>query len=194
MKRNENPFLNVGDRELRLDLVLVEFRHPILFTCLDESGTMYLATCFRADAQERCWLIAETTPQEVIALLRNRISIREAFPSGKAAVYYAEQTLGKKTPVVKRCRAEEVPETCFPTSGMFMDGDEEEFQEELAVLERRVRHSVDFGYSSSAVRRPLMRWRSEPAFQMSYKEKKDAGRWTTARGETINREMRACYG
>lgn len=138
MTKNSPVFVRVKEHRLYLDLVLVEFQYPILFTCLDEENNMYIATCFHTDAKEKEWLIADTEPERVRELLRNEITIRDIFPAGGGTVYLAAKNRGMEHPQVKEYRASGVPEEIFPTPGMFMDADDDEFQEEISVLERRI--------------------------------------------------------
>lgn len=152
MSKNMPLFLTVGEHSLYMDLILVEFRQPILFTCLDEKKHMYLVTCFRTDAQEKDWLIAETTPEQIINLLTNTLTIRNAFPNGDSWVYWAKKVRGTVEPVVQKCQANKVPQEFFPTPDMFMDGDEDEFKVELADLRKRVTEQEEltaFNYSSA---------------------------------------------
>lgn len=137
MNKNPPVFVGVGKHRLYLDVVLAEARYPVLFTCLDEGGDMYVAACFRTDAKEQAWLIAATEPGRVMDLLRNRIPIRNVFPTGGDAVYLAAKGRDMECPQVEEYRASEVSEEIFPTPGMFMDADGGEFREELSVLERR---------------------------------------------------------
>lgn len=39
---------------------------------------------------------------------------------------------------VKRCRANEAPEEIFPTPEIFMDADDEEYRDEIAILRKRI--------------------------------------------------------
>ena len=144
MRRNLQLFLNVGEHSLYMDLILVEYRQPILFTCIDEKSHMYLVTCFRADSQERDWLIAETEPERIISLLSNELTIRDAFPTGDCAVYWVKKARNTERPSVRECRADEIPGEFFPTPGMFMDTDEGEFKEELAELRTRAAKQEEF--------------------------------------------------
>lgn len=126
-------FVELEDHSLYADLVLAESSHPILFTCVDETDGMYLVSCFRSDAHWQNWLIAKTSPGMVIDLLRNRMAIRDAFPSGDSPVWLA--SVGRTgVPAVRRCLAAEVPDAFFPTPGMFMDSDEEEFRNVITIL------------------------------------------------------------
>lgn len=111
------------------------------------------------------WLIAETTPQRVIDLLRNRITIREAFPLGQSPVWEAVLRRGEALPSVRRRRAEEIPESIFPTPGMYMEGDEEEFQEKLAVLRRRVPDMAERSRYVSAAESRTVTFRMAPVYQ-----------------------------
>lgn len=136
--KNSKVFLSINNRPLFMDLILVEYHYPILFTCLDNRGNMYISTCFHADAQEREWLIAQTTPNAVIDLLRNNISIRDVFPKDDTLIYLAAKSKDAQETVIQTVRADEVPEKIFPTGGMFMDADEDEFTEELVILRKRL--------------------------------------------------------
>lgn len=138
MKKNSSVFLCVNERRLYMDSILAEFRYPILFTCQDNKGDMYLVTCFHADSREKDWLIARTAPDQVIALLCNQISIRDAFPYGSSSIYLAKKAAGMESVSVKCCRADEAPEEIFPTPEMFMDADDDEYQEEIAILRKRI--------------------------------------------------------
>lgn len=151
MRRNLQLFLNVDEHSLYMDLILVECRQPILFTCIDEKSHMYLVTCFRADSQERDWLIAETEPERIISLLSNELTIRDAFPAGDCAVYWVTKARDMERLSVRKCRADEIPGEFFPTPGMFMDADEGEFKEELAELRMRAANQEEshaFDYST----------------------------------------------
>lgn len=153
MKKNMPLFLNVGEHFLYMDLILVEFRQPILFTCLDEKNRMYLATCYHTDAQEKDWLITETTPEQIIDLLTNTLTIRDAFPNGEASVYLVKKVRGAIESVIQKCQANKVPKEFFPTPDMFMDGDEDEFEAELADLRKRVAEQKELTAFSPAAAR-----------------------------------------
>lgn len=214
MKKSERPFLSVGSHTLYMDLVLAEYRDPILFTCLDEAGDMYLAACYRADGQERSWLIAETTPHQVYDLLRDRVTIREAFPKGRSPVWEAVLRRGEASPSVRRRRAEEIPESFFPTPGMYMEGDEEEFREELAVLRRRVLDRAKMSrYVSAAGPRGVtfrmapvsqswqtaaaaargVTFRISPAFRSRYVAAEEGRGWAAHGAGQNLKELRSCY-
>lgn len=137
MKKNMPLFPSVDNHSLYMDLILAEFRHPILFTCLDEREHMYIVTCFHTDAQETDWLIAETTPAQIIELLCNSRTIRNAFPDDNSFVYLAKALRGTTGISVERHRANKIPTEFFPTPNMLMDGDEDEFKEELSILRKR---------------------------------------------------------
>lgn len=147
MKRNENVLFKINDLELKLDLVLVDFIYPVLFTCLDEFDNMYIAACYRADGQSREWVIADTTPGKVVSLLKNEIQIREMFlhVSLWNAVLLAEDDFPNIRPVT----AKELDANVLPTAGEYMDADSDEFESEIEELSKRARS----GYRNVAVQR-----------------------------------------
>lgn len=138
MKRSLDVFLSVNDHRLFMDMVFAEYHYPILFTCVDESGAMYIATCFHADAREKKWLIAKTSPESIISLLCNNIPIRDVFPKGDRSVYLITKSRGTDEPYVKEMASSNVPDEYFPSPEMFMDADDDEFLEDLAILKKRV--------------------------------------------------------
>ena len=71
MKQSKKIFLEATDATPRFyyDLILLEYRYPLLFTCMDDNDQMYLVTCFAADSKKRVWLIVQTSPSEVIEML-----------------------------------------------------------------------------------------------------------------------------
>ena len=72
---------------LYLDMVFVEYVRPVLFTCMNKKGELYLCTCCYADGQKVEWLAAQTTEKDLINLLENRATIRSLFPTGSGEMY-----------------------------------------------------------------------------------------------------------
>lgn len=138
-RKPPDAFLTIGGNQIYMDFVFFEAPYPALFTCVDDSGNTYIAACFHADSQEKKWIIAGTTPATVIDLLCNRVSIRDIFPKGSEIVWVAVKSKGFQKPVVDIRKASDVPEEIFPTPGYYLDADEGEFDEEIAVLMERNR-------------------------------------------------------
>ncbi len=65
--------------ELKIDKILFESYHPILFTCINEKADMFLCVCCQADSNIQKWLVTNISPEIIIKLLRNEITIRDSF-------------------------------------------------------------------------------------------------------------------
>jgi hypothetical protein len=64
---------------LQIDKILFESHYPILFTCVNESSDLFLCICCQANKDGKRWLITKTIPQTVIKILKDEITLREAF-------------------------------------------------------------------------------------------------------------------
>lgn len=88
------------------------------------------------------WIGTVTDYDNLIQLLQNKVTIRDAFMAvteDKMMITYdGYQTMFR---LVKRDR---IPEDILPTDGEFMDADEDEFSEEIAEFRFRKHHSVFF--------------------------------------------------
>lgn len=130
-KSNVNP-------QLDYDLILFDDAYPVLFTCVDKKDNLYICTCHCATAKKREWVIAQTTPQKVIELLTDEITIRDIFESCKGKSYIATMHVGKQEPEVQSLNISEMPSDILPTAGYYMESDPGEFDEEIAVMETRL--------------------------------------------------------
>lgn len=131
-------FLRINNHDLMVDLILADYQYPILFTCVDENKSMYIATCFHVDAEKQEFLIANTSPETVKELLTNKRTIRNVFPDGDGTVYVATVYKLIDAPTVNESRAADVNSTYFPSNGIFMDAEDDEFEDEISILDARI--------------------------------------------------------
>jgi hypothetical protein len=68
---------NIGT--LDYDKVLIENNEPILFTCLSDKNELLLGTLCSVDKNEKKWLLTKTTPEIIVKILKDEISLRDAF-------------------------------------------------------------------------------------------------------------------
>lgn len=66
----------IGD--LNVEEVLEEYHVLLLFTCLDGRGNRYLCTCYDI-RQHQDWLVVPVTPDTLMGLLRDELTIRQAL-------------------------------------------------------------------------------------------------------------------
>ena len=133
-----NNVLRVKNHDLIVDMVLADYQYPILFTCIDEEKNMYIATCFHVDAEKREFLIAKTEPKAVKELLTDKRTIRNVFPDKEDTVYVVTVYKWSEEPMVIESRAADVNSHYFPSCGIFMDAEDDEFEDELSILDARI--------------------------------------------------------
>ena len=120
--------------DICLDIVLFESRYPVLFTCRN-GQEVYLFICCLVTGDKAEWIGTKTTYDNLIGLLKNKITIRDAFlniTENKIIVDYDGQNVNYKIE-----KASNVPENLLPAAGEYMDAEEDEYAEEIAVFKRR---------------------------------------------------------
>lgn len=131
----EKIFRNIPDfYEIELDIILFESKYPVMFTCKNNKD-IYLFICCLVNNREVKWIGTQTTYENLIELLENKITIRDAFlniSDNKIMIGYdgrnVEYTIEKK---------DDIPEALLPTAGEYMEAEEGEYAEEIAVFKRR---------------------------------------------------------
>lgn len=131
---------------LYMDMVFVESIRPILFTCVDEDGRLYICSCCYASGDKCTWIIADTAPDDVISLLRNECEIRDMF-GNNGRVTVVTKYAGTERPEIRSFALQDVPEELLPTKGYGMDAEEGEFEEELKELQSRLDHAEEYEMS-----------------------------------------------
>lgn len=146
----ENVFRSIpGFEHLTMDKILFEGQYPVLFTYIDNEK-VYLFICYYRSNREMSWIGTATEYDNLIQMLQNKVTIREAFMAvteDKMMITYD----GYQTTFsfVKRDR---IPEDILPTDGEFMDADVDEFSEEIDEFRFRKHHSVFF--QNTLIRKP----------------------------------------
>lgn len=129
---------------LKVDRVLFESYIPILFTCTNEENELFLCVCCQANATGKKWLITKTSPQVIINLLKDNITIREAFLkfddiqitvlADNAGVQINEKNIEDWDPNTSRS---------LPSSGEYMEAEGDEFQEEIEYYETCIKNTIN---------------------------------------------------
>ena len=135
-------FAVIDGCELKIDLILVEYISPILFTCIDQFNHMWIVSVYRHNATSIGGLIARTTSEKVIQLLSNQISIRDIFINDDGFVYTVNLTENKNNIEIEQWHVDNIAPNILPSPNIFMDADEGEFAEELAILNERTFDSI----------------------------------------------------
>lgn len=77
----------------------------------------------------------KTTYENLIDLLENRITIRNAFLNITNSKFMIEYDGEEVQYNLKK--SDEIPENILPTAGEYMDAEEDEYREELAEFKKR---------------------------------------------------------
>ncbi len=126
-------------KNIQMDTVLFEGRYPILFTCTDEER-VFLFICCLVSAQKVKWIGTETDYDRLIALLENKVTIRETFLEGKKGKYIIQ--FDGTTTDFEMVDRYQIPEQLLPTAGEYMDAEEGEYSEEIAAFKQRKKRST----------------------------------------------------
>lgn len=119
---------------LVLDTVLFESKYPVLFTCKN-GNNVYLFICCLVNADKIIWIGTRTTYDNLIDLLENKITIREAFlnvTNNKVIIEYNGNKVDYK---IKKLN--EISNEFLPTEGEYMDAEDDEYSEEIAEFKKR---------------------------------------------------------
>lgn len=119
---------------LELDMILFESKYPVLFTCKNEND-VYLFSCCLLNRVKAEWIGTKTNYEILIKLLRNRITIREAFLNGAEEKIIVEYD-GKDVQYKILDKAF-LPSELLPTEGEYMEAENEEYAEEISIFEAR---------------------------------------------------------
>lgn len=123
-----------GFENITLDIVLFESRYPVMFTCKNEHD-VYLFICCLAGVSKTIWIGTKTDYNTLIGLLENKITIQNAFlavTEEKIIIEYDGQNIIHIT-----IDKEKIDINLLPTAGEYMDAEDDEFLEEIAVFTRR---------------------------------------------------------
>lgn len=126
---------------LYLKQVYVEYVYPVLFTCCSDDGGLFLASCYLADGEKKEWVLTQTTPEIVIEMLENRLTIRELFDKPEVKKYIVSLN-AKGEYSYKQCALSEIPTEILPQAGYYMDAEPGEFSEEIAELQELSEYRV----------------------------------------------------
>lgn len=121
--------------EMKMDTILFECQYPVLFTCINK-GKVYLFSCCTVNSQIMKWIGTETDYSTLINLLKNRITIYDAFQNvtdTKVLIEFDGSNVNCKWK-----HKSLIPQQLLPTKGEYMDAEEDEFEEEIKTFEQRI--------------------------------------------------------
>ena len=131
----EKIFRKIPDfQKVILDTILFESKYPVLFTCKNDKD-IYLFICCLVNSEKIKWIGTRTTYDNLIDLLENKITIRDAFlnvTNNKIMIEYD----GKEVEYELK-KSSEIPDEVLPTVGEYMDAEEGEYEEEIVEFQKR---------------------------------------------------------
>ena len=116
------------------DRILFEGAYPILFTCKNENDDLFLCVCCQFSGGIKKWLIVKSSANTIIKMLKDEITIRDAFMEADATNRYSVVSTDYNSYTVEVNNLDDWNETYsifLPTYGCFMDVEDGEFDEDL---------------------------------------------------------------
>lgn len=126
----KSNFLN----KFNIDQILFEGAYPVLFTMTDGKKEL-LAICPVADNKGMVWILSETSFETIIAMLKNEITIREAFEADNKEKYIVRYD-GKDI-LHEKVGLSVLSKEFLPDEGEYIDAEDDEFDEEIAYYRHR---------------------------------------------------------
>ena len=122
----ETKFRKISNfQKVILDTILFESKYPVLFTCKNDKD-IYLFICCFVNFEKIKWIGRRTTYDNLIDLLENKITIRDAFLNGTNNKIMIEYD-GKEVEYELK-KSSEIPDEILPTVGEYMDAEEGEYE------------------------------------------------------------------
>lgn len=128
MKIPEPYFENVPTLgNLSVEQVIVAYVYPLLSVLKDKAGSRYLCMCFDTRGTQQ-WLIAPISSANLVKLLTNRITLKEAFTKDANTVIYAFRNYETETDSFVQMAPQQVPQDYLPASGEYLDAEPDEWE------------------------------------------------------------------
>ena len=121
------------------DCIILDGVEPVIFTCVDENKNLYYSVCVYNVIGEQEWFISRITPAAMCDLLSNKLTIREAATFGGKIWFAKESQNGNIEWTYKD--AKEYSDDFLPTAGVYIDADNDEFNEEIHHFKHMISHT-----------------------------------------------------
>lgn len=123
---------------LEIETVLVEMNEPVFFICKNEKEDLFLCSCCQANKNGKKWLITRTSPDVIVKILKDEISLREAFLEFKD-IQVSVCAFDGDIKITEHDAADwDYKNSIFlPDTDEYMEAEEDEFLEEISYYEER---------------------------------------------------------
>lgn len=124
--------------QLFVDKILFQAGYPVLFTCADSAHDLFICVCCQNNEQGVKWLVSRTNSAEIVKLLKNELTIREAFTNETVDRFSVNSISGEKMKVVKDDRNDWAEDSIYlPKANEYLDAEPEELEEEIRYYGQR---------------------------------------------------------
>lgn len=130
----------IGD--LIMDYIIFEYDYPLLFICKTKDEEYYLGDCCDTYKEQR-WLLAPISIEDIQKLLRNKITIREAFENAAGLCCVATWSTGDLHEKYKLIGANEFELEDLPEEGAYIDAEDNEHEDYIHRIENKIRFNEE---------------------------------------------------
>ena len=123
---------------LRLQCILFEGPYPIAFTCTDNEEKVFFFICYQVTPEVIRYIASETSYETLIDMLKDKITLRDAFLAVSEKKYNIEFRGDYENIKVEYVKKDQLEPSILPTEGEYMEGEDDEFAEEIALFEERL--------------------------------------------------------
>lgn len=121
---------------LEIETVLVEMNEPVFFICKNEKEDLFLCSCCQVNKNGKKWLITKTSPDIIVKILKDEITLREAFYTFKDIQFSVCAFDGDIKITEHNAVDWDYENSIFlPDKGEYMEAEEDEFLEEISYYE-----------------------------------------------------------
>ena len=110
-----------------VEQVIVAYVYPLLSVLKDNAGNRYLCMCFDTRGTQQ-WLISPISPANLVKLLTNQLTLKEAFIKDADTVIYAFRNYETKADSFVQMTPQQVPTDYLPEAGEYLDAEPDEWE------------------------------------------------------------------
>lgn len=125
-----------------MDYIIFEYDYPLLFMCKTKDEEYYLGDCYDTYKEQR-WLLAPISIECIQKLLRNKITIQEAFEKAAGICCVATWSTGDLHEKYKLIGANEFEPEDLPEEGAYVGAEDNEHEDYIHRIENRVRFNEE---------------------------------------------------
>lgn len=121
----ERYFFQNDKKTFYYDYIFFEATRPIFFSCIDESGQLFIVTLCD-DRRELRWIAAKTSRKQLLDIMKDKVTMYDIYLNSNEYFIIIEKN------GITRCdpyNKESVDKLDFPTKGEYLEAEKEEIEE-----------------------------------------------------------------